>query len=60
MADDSCTRIELALRGAQIAKKALELMSLSPEIARLQLEDVATEVQHTRLWLAGKLKETKQ
>jgi hypothetical protein len=53
--DDSSVRIELALRGAQIAKCALELMSLSPEIAMLQICRIEKEIRETRNWLAGKL-----
>jgi hypothetical protein len=54
MADDSQTRISIALHGAQIAKTALELMSLSPEFARLQLQEVARRIHETDQFLKSK------
>jgi hypothetical protein len=52
---DSAIRIELALRGAQIAKCALELMTLSPSLAQLQMSQIEEEVQRARIWLKAAL-----
>ncbi len=52
--DDSAIRIELALRGAHIAKKALELISLSPELAHFQLVQIVRAVKETDEFLQAK------
>ena len=52
--DDSAIRIELALRGAHIAKKALELISLSPELAYFQLLQIVRAVKETDEFLQAK------
>jgi hypothetical protein len=52
--DDSGIRVSLALRGAHIAKLALELMSLNPELAHLQLVEVVKAVKETDEWLQSK------
>jgi hypothetical protein len=45
MPDDSATRVEIAIRAAHLAKTVLELLSLSPELARLQLGQIAQELR---------------
>jgi hypothetical protein len=52
--DDSAVRVELGLRGAIIAKAALELMSLGPEFAHLQLVEVVKRVRETDEFLRAK------
>jgi hypothetical protein len=47
MPDDSAIRIELALRGGMIAKAALELTNLAPELGYLQLVEVVKHVRET-------------
>ncbi len=49
--DDSGVRIELALRGAHIAKTALELMSVPPELAHFQLVEITQAVVETGRFL---------
>lgn len=43
--DDSTVRIELGLRAAHLAKVCLEMLSLSPQLARLQLHQIAQELK---------------
>jgi predicted RNase H-like nuclease len=43
--NDSALRVEIALRGARLAKSALELMSLSPDLVRLQLCEIVKQVR---------------
>lgn len=45
MAEDSATRVEVGLRGALLAKSALELLSVDPKLARLCLADVAEHLR---------------
>jgi hypothetical protein len=54
MSDDSTVQIELALRGAQIAKVALELMNLSPILAHLQLVEIVKHVKEADEFLQSK------
>ena len=45
MADDSTVRITIALRAAHVAKQALEMLSMSPELCRLQIGELAKGVR---------------
>jgi hypothetical protein len=54
MPDDSGIRIELALRGAHIAKIALELMALPSDLAHLQLVEIVKAVRETDDFLKSK------
>jgi hypothetical protein len=54
MSDDSTVQIELALRGAQIAKVALELMNLPPILAHLQLVEIVKHVKEADEFLQSK------
>lgn len=54
MPDDPAIKIELALRGARIAKMALELMELNPSLAYPQLVEVNKEVNETCKFLRDK------
>lgn len=49
--DDSATRIEIALRAARLAKVSLEMMSLSPQLCRLQLVEVAKSLRELDMFL---------
>lgn len=51
--DSSSVRIELALRGARIARMALELefMSLAPHLAKMHLIDIAKELRELDAFL---------
>lgn len=54
MADDSAVRVEIGLRGALIAKSALQLTGIDPRLARLQLIEVATQLRELDVFLQKK------
>lgn len=54
MPDDSGTRVELGLRGAMLAKASLELLSLDPKLARLQLAEIAKQFNELNKFLKEK------
>ena len=47
MPDEPKIRVELGLRGAMIAKAALELIGLNPRLAHLQLVEIVKHVKET-------------
>ena len=51
---ESGINVELALRSAVIAKQVLEMMSMSPSLARMQLQSVAEQILELKSWLHGK------
>jgi hypothetical protein len=54
MANDSLLQVELGLRGAIIAKQALELLTISPGFARIQLAEIVKLVKETDDFLTKK------
>lgn len=52
MRDDSSVRIEISIRSALIAKSVLEMMSLEPAIAQLQLREVLKQIEELSIFLA--------
>ena len=54
MGDDSAVRVEIALRAAMLAKSALEVMSMRPQIARMQLAEVMKQAGEFAKYLQDK------
>jgi hypothetical protein len=56
MKEDSAVRVEMAIRGAHIAKQALELLAIEPCLARMQLVEIVKAVREADNFLkeAGK------
>lgn len=54
MSEPSTYNVEIAIRAAMLAKSALALIGMPPDLARRMTEETVMQAAETRKWLRGK------